>query len=190
MLPHLIVIGAAAGELPALQALLAELSGEFPAPIVVVPHRGKEADGGLLRLLQRSSRLPIREPEDKEMIVPGCVFLAPRGYHLLVEKGYFAFSLAAPVEKARPSIDVLFESAADAYGPHVAAILLAGASDDGAQGLSRIKARGGTTMVQEPASAEILISPPDARLTAAADPVLPRPPIALLLNSLCPAVMR
>jgi two-component system chemotaxis response regulator CheB len=187
---QLIVIGASFGGLSALPILLADLPRDFPAAIVFVQHRGKQADDGMLEFLRKASRLPIREPEDKDLIAPGCVYLAPRDYHLLVEKGWFALSLEAPVRYARPSIDLLFESAAEAYREQVVGMVLTGANDDGARGLARIKARGGMTIVQEPASAEIASMPQAALLASPVDRILPLPQIALLLNELCPLIAR
>jgi len=190
MIPQIIVVGAAAGGLAALQSLLASLAKEFPAPIVLAQHRGRSIDGNALQLLQRSSRLPLREPEDKEEIVAGHIYLAPRDYHLLVEKGHLALSLEAPVHGARPSIDLLFESAAEAYAKGCIGVILTGASQDGVQGLAQIKARGGLIVVQDPATAEAPALPQAALAATEVDRVLPLEQIALFLNGLCPALAR
>jgi len=190
MIPQIVVIGASSGGPAALQALLSGLPTEFPAPVVIVLPRGKQAGSDPLRLLQRASRLPIREPEDKEGMAPGRIYLAPGDYHLLLEKGHFALSLEAPEHHARPSIDLLFESAADAYGEGVMGIILTGAGDDGARGLAQIKARGGLTIVQDPTTAEAPALPEAAIEATEVDQVLPLPQIARFLNSLCPAIAR
>lgn len=150
---ELIVVGTSLGGLDALNVLLAYLPKHFPASVAVVQHRHKTSENTLIFFLQQHSALPLKEPEDKEVIVPGHIYLAPADYHLLVEPGSFALSTDAPVEYARPSIDVLFESAADAYAEKVIGIVLTGSNQDGAQGLAKIKAHGGLAVVQEPATA-------------------------------------
>lgn len=149
---ELVVVGTSLGGLDALNVLLTGLPKHFPASVAVVQHRHKN-ENTLSFFLQQHSALPLREPEDKEVIVPGHIYLAPADYHLLVEPGSFALSTEAPVEYARPSIDVLFESAADAYAEKVIGIILTGSNQDGAQGLAKIKAHGGLAVVQEPATA-------------------------------------
>lgn len=152
---ELVVVGTSLGGLRALEVLLAGLPDNFPAAVAVVQHRHKDSENTLSFFLQQHSALPLKEPEDKEVIVPGHIYLAPADYHLLVEAPcYFALSTEAPVEYARPSIDVLFESAADAYAKKVIGVILTGSNQDGAQGLAKIKARGGLTVVQAPTTAE------------------------------------
>lgn len=156
---ELVVIGTSAGGLTALETLLSGLPADFPLPLVLVQHRSVDSGEMLGTLLRRHCLLPVREPQDKEPMLPGRVYLAPPDYHLLVEAGGFALSTDRPVRYARPSIDVLFESAADAYGAGVIGIVLTGANSDGARGAERIKARGGVVMVQEPTTAECPIMP-------------------------------
>jgi len=128
--------------------------------------------------------LPLGEPEDKEEIAGGRVYLAPRDYHLLVGREGFALSVGSPVNFARPAIDVLFESAADVYGARAVGVILTGANRDGARGLARIKARGGYAVVQEPTDAAAR-SMPDAALQATTvDQVVPLAEIAPVLNRL------
>lgn len=160
---ELVVIGASMGGLRALQTVLSALPATFAAPVAIVQHRGNDADETLTMLLQRKSAMPVVEAEDKQTLEAGYVYLAPPDYHLLVEPGHFALSTGDPVGHARPSIDVLFESAADAYGARAVGVILTGASDDGAQGLGRIHARGGLTIVQDPATAEAPMMPAAAR---------------------------
>ena len=162
---EIVVIGTSLGGLEALRTLLAGLPSSFCVPVVIVQHRGKESEDTLTPLLQRRCPLVIEEAEDKQTIVPGYVYLAPRDYHLLVEPGRFALSSDAAVNQARPSIDVLFESAADAYGSAVIGVILTGANADGARGAARIKQRGGLVVVQDPATAEARAMP-DAALAA------------------------
>jgi len=182
---RIVVVGTSAGGLAALQVLLPNLPKEFPWPLIVVQHRGKESDEGLCEFLQRSSNMPIKEPEDKEPIAPGRVYLAPRDYHLLIEKGNFALSTEGPVWYARPSINVLFESAADAYAENTIGVILTGANADGARGLAAIKKCGGLAVVEEPASARSRAMPEAAIATTTVDHILPLSEIATLLNNLC-----
>lgn len=159
----LIVVGTSLGGLHALEVLLAGLPKSFPASMVIVQHRHKDSERTLSALLQQHTPLPLIEPEDKEVILPGHLYLAPADYHLLIEAPdrsasqqlpYFTLSIDAPVEYARPSIDVLFQSAADAYAEKVIGVILTGSNHDGVQGLAQIKARGGLAVVQAPATAE------------------------------------
>jgi two-component system chemotaxis response regulator CheB len=165
---ELVVVGTSLGGLHALEVLLAGLPDDFPASVAIVQHRHKDSQNTLSFFLQQHSALPLKEPEDKEVIVPGHIYLAPADYHLLVEapdcaaekhRPYFSLSTEAPVEYARPSIDVLFESAADAYTKKVIGVILTGSNQDGAQGLAKIKARGGLTVVQAPTTAESSLMP-------------------------------
>jgi two-component system chemotaxis response regulator CheB len=150
----IVVVGTSMGGLHALQVLLPALPKSFRVPVAIAQHRHKDSDERLSVFLQRYCALPLIEPEDKDEIVPGRVYLAPPDYHLLVEVGHFALSTEAPVKQARPSIDVLFDSAADAYGENAIGVILTGASNDGSQGIVRIKERGGLAIVQEPKTAE------------------------------------
>lgn len=184
MVDKLVVIGTSTGGLAALQTLLPGLTEEFPWTVVVVQHRSKESSSGLCGFLQKSSRLQVSEPEDKELFEPGRIYIAPRDYHLLIEKGAFALSTDAPVSYARPSIDVLFESAADAYGEHVIGVILTGANGDGARGLAKIKAAGGIAVVQDPATAQAPEMPQTAIDAVETDRILPLSEVSIYLNSL------
>ena len=181
---RIVVVGTSTGGLAAMQELLPALAEDFPWPVVVVQHRSKEQGSELCKYLQRCCHWGVVEPEDKEPITPGRVYLAPRDYHLLVEPGNFALSTEAPVYFARPSIDVLFESAADAYGRNVVGVVLTGANGDGARGLARVKEAGGLAVVQDPESARAPEMPRAALAAAAADRVLPLREIATYLNEL------
>jgi two-component system chemotaxis response regulator CheB len=149
----IVVIGSSFGGLKALQTLLTGLPAEFSLPIVIAQHRGKDVASGLCEYLGKRSALPVIEPDDKEPLVGGRAYLAPRDYHLLIENRSFALSTAESVRFARPSIDVLFESAADAFQTGAIGVILTGANSDGANGLAKIKSRGGLTIVEDPASA-------------------------------------
>lgn len=166
-----VVIGASAGALDALSKILPTLPENCPFPIMVVVHLPVGKDSLIAELFQKKCRVRVCEAEDKMPLEPGVVYFAPPDYHLLVEKNY-SLSLSAddPVLYSRPSVDVLFEAAADAYGPDLIGIVLTGANNDGAQGLKAICDKGGLGLVQEPESAYASAMPraalalcPDAR---------------------------
>jgi two-component system chemotaxis response regulator CheB len=184
--PEIVAIGTSLGGLHALSVLLGALPGRLPVPVVVAQHRATDGDGrGLGALLQEHTAMPVQDAEDKMELAPGAVYLAPSDYHLLVEApGLAALSTEAPVRSARPSIDVLFETVAEAYGPGALGILLTGASRDGADGVAAIKARGGRVIVQDPASAESATMPAAALAAAAVDYVLPLEEIGHYVMSL------
>jgi two-component system chemotaxis response regulator CheB len=154
-------------------------------PLTIVQHRTADEGRALSRFLQGYSQLLVSEIEDKQPIIPARVYLAPAGYHALIEEGTFALSTEAPILHARPSIDALFESAADAYAAQVIGVILTGASADGARGLARLKQRGGLALVQSPATAECQIMPAAAIAATQVDWVLPLAEIAPHLVSLC-----
>jgi two-component system chemotaxis response regulator CheB len=170
---EIVVVGTSTGGLKALQTLLPSLPEEFSLPIVVVQHRSKDSESGLCQFLNRFSVLPVVEPEDKEQLQRGRVYLAPRDYHLLLEKQSVALSTDPAVGFARPSIDVLFESAADEYQERAIGVILTGANRDGARGLAAIKSRGGATIVEDPASATRRELPDAAIAATQADGILP-----------------
>jgi len=180
----IVVVGTSIGGLNALQTLLSGLPDGFPVPVVIAQHRGKISEIGLCDFLGRSSRIPISEPEDKEDILPGRAYLSPRDYHLLVENGSFALSTDPPVSFARPSIDMLFESAANEYRELAIGVVLTGANRDGARGLAAIKLRGGVTLVEDPASAACREMPDAAIAATQVDRILPLQDIASCLGHL------
>lgn len=185
MVPRVIAIGASLGGLDALQSLLGGLPATFTCPIVIVQHRRAEVDGRLVELLNGRSSLPVIEPDDKERIAPGHVYLAPPNYHLIVEDGFFSLSLDAPVLFARPSIDVLFESVADSYGASAVAVMLTSSNDDGALGAQAVKAAGGRIIVQDPATAKAPEAPRAVLAAVAVDRILPLEQIGTCLVELC-----
>jgi two-component system, chemotaxis family, protein-glutamate methylesterase/glutaminase len=157
--PLAVVIGGSAGALDIMRMIVRSLPRSLLTPIVIVIHLPAHSSG-LAELLGNDSEVPVKQAEDKEPISAGTVYIAPPGYHLLIEShGAFALSADAPVHFSRPAIDVLFESARDVYGSRLIGILLSGASDDGATGLHEIHSAGGTTIVQSPFSAESAIMP-------------------------------
>lgn len=178
------VVGTSWGGLAALRALVRGLPAAFALPLVVVQHRHKESDTLLASLLQDATSLCVVEVEDKTPITPGNVFVGPADYHLLVEQGYFSLSTDPPVRYSRPSIDVMFESAADAYADRVVGVVLTGANADGARGLRRIVDRGGMALVQVPQSAESPTMPTAAIEAVPEARVLTIEQIAATLNLL------
>jgi two-component system, chemotaxis family, protein-glutamate methylesterase/glutaminase len=149
-----VVIGASAGALEALSAILPTLPKGYTLPILVVVHIPPDKDSLLAPILASKCKLKVQEAEDKQPIEPGTIYVAPPAYHLLVEKDRtLSLSNEEEVHFSRPSIDVLFETAADAYGSQLAGIVLTGANDDGAAGLRAIANAGGITVVQQPALA-------------------------------------
>jgi two-component system chemotaxis response regulator CheB len=183
---ELAVVGASWGGSAAVSLLLSHLTDACRLPVVVALHRGVSAstEDVLVNSLQRHCVLPVVEAEDKTLLTPGQVLLAPSDYHLLIEDDHVALTTDAPVRYSRPSIDVLFESAADAYADRLAAVILTGANDDGARGLAVVKERGGRTFVQDPVTAERREMPDAAIATGAVDRILPVPAIAAALESL------
>ena len=183
--PRLAVVGASWGGFEAVASLLAAIEADCRLTFVVAQHRGADiSEGGLIRWLQSRCALPVREVDDKDEIQPGHVYLAPPDYHLLVDDGHFSLSVDDAVRFSRPSIDVLFESAAETYGDEVVAIVLTGANDDGCRGVVAVKEAGGRVFVQDPATAERPEMPRASADTGVADRVLPIPAIAAALNQL------
>ncbi len=155
-----VVIGASAGAVEALSGILPFLSAGFPLPVVVVVHVPPDRRSIMAELFQTKCVLSVTEAEDKQPLERGTVYFSPPDYHLLVEAGgSLALSNDEPVLFSRPSIDVLFESAADAYGPGLVAIVLSGANSDGAQGLRAVVDAGGTAIVQDPSSSAAAAMP-------------------------------
>ena len=155
-----IVIGASAGGVEALLNILTPLREGFGLPIVVVLHLPDERRSHLAEVFARRVALPVLEASDKSRIEAGTLYFAAPGYHLSVEQDRsFSLSLEDRVHYSRPAIDYLFESAADAYGPKLAAVLLTGANRDGAHGLAQVKRRGGLTVVQDPDEAQVATMP-------------------------------
>ena len=183
---ELIVVGASWGGLDAVGRLLGDIPDDIEQPIVIAQHRHTSAaPGGLADLLHLRSRRPVRDVDDKMAIEARNVYIAPPDYHLLVEPGSFALSVDERVQYARPSIDVLFESAAFAYGPSLIGIILTGANEDGAAGLATVKERGGVAIVQEPGGAARRTMPDAAIAATVADAVLPLEEIGAYLHELC-----
>ena len=155
-----IVIGASAGAVHALSRILPALPADYPVPVLVVVHIPADRSDLLAPLFQAKCRVVVKEAEDKEPILPGFVYFGPSDYHLLVETDRtVSLSSDEPVLYSRPSIDVLFESAADAYGEGLVGVILTGANEDGAEGLSAVDAAGGVAMAQDPEEAFVSAMP-------------------------------
>ena len=161
----IVVIGASLGGLRALKSILSVLPGNFRLPLVIVQHRSADAGDELQLALQDGCALRVREACDKDAIAPGSVTLAPPNYHLLVDAGHFALSTEAPEYYARPSINVLFESAAEAMGARVIGVVLTGTLSDGALGLAAIQRHGGLALIESVATA-LAAGMPDAAARA------------------------
>jgi two-component system chemotaxis response regulator CheB len=182
----LVVVGTSWGGLQAVGRLLSDLPPDFEPPIAIAQHRHPDSQHGTLQLLhQRQTARPVLEAEDKLVIEPGRVYVAPPDYHLLVERGRFALSIDDRVRYSRPSIDVLFESAADVYRDRLIGIILTGANDDGARGLARIKEVGGVALIQDPSSAMKRAMPEAAIAATPADAILPLEEIGAYIHELC-----
>lgn len=182
---ELIVIGCSMGGMRALQTILESLPKEFCVPIAVVQHRYRTSNEALPAFLGRHTHLDVVDADDKQWIRSGTVYLAPADYHLMVERGEISLSVDARVEYSRPSVDVLFESAADAYGASVVGVVLTGANADGARGAMAIKRRGGLVIAQDPETAEAPQMPRAAIEKAAVDRILPLERIGPFLVELC-----
>jgi len=180
-----VVIGVSTGGVQALKKLLGPLPAEFTLPILVVQHIGPDAGSGLARLLDEYCVLRVKEADEQDEILPGTVYLAPANYHLLVERdGYLALSADPCVSFARPSVDVLFESAAEVFGPQLIGIVLTGANSDGSRGLKSIKQHGGIAIVQDPAGAQARQMPQAALAATRVDHVVDLDGMAALLQQL------
>ncbi len=168
-----VVIGASAGGMYAIKTLLASLPGNFRIPIIIVQHLAPDSDNYLVEFLDKNTGLTVKEADEKEVVKGGFVYVCPPNYHILVEEN-MSISLSADekVNYSRPSIDVLFYSAADAFQESLIGIVLTGANDDGARGLFYIKKKGGLGIVQNPSEAESPQMPTAAILEANPDHVL------------------
>ncbi|MBU1376952.1 MAG: chemotaxis protein CheB [Alphaproteobacteria bacterium] len=149
-----VAIGASAGGVQALSRILPSLPVGYPLPVLIVVHVPPDRNNALVALFQSKCQVQVKEAEDKEPVAPGVVYFAPSDYHLLVEAdGSLSLSSDELVNHSRPSIDVLLESAADAFGPALTGVVLTGANDDGAAGLKAIMAAGGGGVVEDPGEA-------------------------------------
>jgi two-component system, chemotaxis family, protein-glutamate methylesterase/glutaminase len=180
-----ILMGGSAGGLEALEIILSALPSDFVMPVLVVQHLHASDGGSFSKHLARTIHLLVVEPCDKERIEQGRIYTAPANYHMLVERdGTIALSVDERINWSRPSIDVLFESAATAWGAGLVAVILSGASADGARGMQAVKMAAGLTIAQEPASAKHPVMPQAAIDIGAVDQVLRPAEIGQLLAEL------
>jgi two-component system, chemotaxis family, protein-glutamate methylesterase/glutaminase len=186
---EIVVVGTSWGGLNALRELVSRLPADFAVPVVLIQHRHRQSDHLLSTLLQERTPLTVTEVEDKTPIERGILYIAPADYHLLLDRGFFSLSTEAPVRYSRPSIDVTFYSAADAYAAGTVGVVLTGANSDGSRGLRRIHDRGGLAFVQEPTTAESAAMPAAAIRCVPAARVLAIPAIAAALAALPGAVL-
>jgi two-component system chemotaxis response regulator CheB len=180
-----VVIGASAGGLGALQILFSNIGKKFHLPVLMVQHMHPESDDYLGQILKSYSHLKFKEADDKEPIEMGTVYYAPANYHLLVSGDKsLVLNVDEKVNYCRPSVDVLFESAADVYRQRLIGIILTGSNQDGAAGMSMIKRRGGLTIVQDPLQAEVDTMPRSVINLIKADYILPLEKIGKLLTKI------
>jgi len=180
-----VVIGGSAGGVDALIQLLPALPEDFDLPVFCILHLPPDRESRLAELFDERLAVPVREAADKEAIAAGTVYFAGAGYHLSVEQDFtFSLSCEPPVHYARPAIDLLMASSADAYGAGLVGILLTGANHDGADGMAQIRARGGFTVVQDPLEAQVDIMPLEAIRRCDPHLVLPLAGIQALLPML------
>lgn len=183
--PALVAVGTSWGGLEALGRLLGQLDPGFGAPLAVVQHRSSPVpEGAMSRYLANRCALRVVEAEDKDRLLPGHVYLAPPDYHLLIDDDSIALSLEAPVVYSRPSVDVLFESAAESFGSDLVAVVLTGANSDGSRGALKVQQCGGRVLVQDPVEAERPEMPLAAIATGAVHEVLDLQGLAARLNDL------
>lgn len=165
-----VVVGASSGGIAALKTILSSLPEDFNMPVIIVQHIASSSGNYWIDLFDKQCLLRVKEADEKEKIEPGVVYIAPPNYHLLVERDEtFSLSTDERVNYARPSIDVLFESAAEAYRETLIGIILTGANNDGAMGMKAIKEQGGLTIIQDPVTAESEYMPAAAMETIQAD---------------------
>lgn len=181
-----VVMGASAGGLEALRFILGSLPDDFPLPIIIVQHRHPNSDDYLITCLNERCRLRVKEADEKGKIEGGIVYIAPPNYHLLIEEDRtFSLSVSAHVNYARPSVDVLFETASDTYGAKLIGVILTGANNDGSLGLKEVKEHGGRVIVQDPETAEAASMPKAALKATEVDDILSLDEIASFLCKLC-----
>jgi two-component system chemotaxis response regulator CheB len=180
-----VVIGISTGGVEGLKTLLKALPVDFPLPVVIVAHIAPGSGNGLATLLNDLCAIRVKEADELEPLTAATVYLAPPNYHLQMEPGGFlSLSVDAPVNFARPAVDVLFETAAIAFGPDLIGIVMTGAGCDGSMGLKRIQEKGGLTVIQAPADAVAAAMPESAMAAVTADYVVPLKDLAPLLVKL------
>ncbi len=164
------VIGGSAGSLQVIMEIMSVIRPDFPLPVLIVLHRNSIFESNLEELFASRSQAVIKEVEEKEVILPGVIYIAPADYHVLIEADQtFSLDYSERVNFSRPSIDVTFRCAADVYGADLVCLLLSGGNADGVEGLGYVKERGGLTVVQDPVTAEVPYMPQHALSQVAVD---------------------
>ena len=182
---EVVVIGGSAGSLKVLLQILPNLTAIPTFSIVIILHRKNAEDSTLEELIAMKTTLPVKEVEDKTLLEPGFIYIAPSDYHLLFEKnGLLSLDISEKVNYSRPSIDVSFESASEVYKSSLVGILLSGANSDGTQGLKAIQNADGKTIVQKPDTAEMPFMPNHAIQNTTPDFILNIEEMLLLLESI------
>jgi len=172
-LPKLLVIGGSAGSLEVLLQLFPQLPSDWPVAMIIVLHRKSDNDTLLADLLSAKTTLPVKDVEEKDVLLPGCIYIAPSDYHLLIEPdASLTLDASEKVNFSRPSIDVTFASAAEVFKERLTCILLSGANSDGAEGLRIVRELGGYTIVQDPSEAEVAFMPKHALSVTEVDEVM------------------
>lgn len=179
------IIGGSAGSLEVLLKVLPEVNPELSFPIVIVIHRKHGADSLLPGLLSSRTSMTVKEADEKELMVPGTIYIAPSDYHLLIEMDHtFSLDYSEKVNYSRPAIDVTFQTAAEAYKEQLACLLLSGSNADGVNGLKTVKQWGGLALIQDPDTAQVAFMPEQARKNVPIDRVLRIEEIAAFINLL------
>lgn len=180
-----VVMGVSAGGMKALRVILSGLGSRMITPVIIVQHRMESSDNYLITYLDERCRHKVKEAEEKEKISKGMIYIAPANYHLLVEKkGTLSLTVDEAVSYSRPSVDVLFETAALAYKNRLIGVILTGANSDGSMGVQKVKAAGGLTIAQNPDTAVSPVMPQAAIATGAIDLILELEDIAGFLTDL------
>ena len=179
------IIGGSAGSLEVLLKVLPAVNPSLSFPIVIVIHRKHGADSLLPGLLSSRTAMPVKEADEKEMMVPGTIYIAPSDYHLLIEMDRtFSLDYSEKVNYSRPAIDVTFQTAAEAFKEELVCLLLSGSNADGVNGLATVKQWGGIAVIQDPDSAQVAYMPEQARKNVAIDRILRIEEIAAFINLL------
>lgn len=179
------IIGGSAGSLDVLLKVLPKVDTTISFPIIIVIHRKNGSDSLLTELLSSRTTLPVKEIDEKERILPGTVYIAPSDYHLLIEQDHtFSLDYSEKVNYSRPSIDVTFQAAAEIYKQNLVCLLLSGSNSDGVNGLKSVKSWGGTTLIQNPETAQVAYMPAQAKMHVEIDRVLNIEEIGGFLNLL------
>ena len=179
------IIGGSAGSLDVLLRVLPMVDPAIAFPIIIVIHRKNGSDSLLTELLSSRTQLSVKEVDEKEPILPGTVYIAPSDYHLLIEQDHtFSLDYSEKVNYSRPSIDVIFQSAAEIYKQNLVCLLLSGSNSDGVNGLKSVKSWGGTALIQNPETAQVAYMPEQAKIHVAIDRILNVEEIGRFLNLL------